>query len=86
MSYKILAFPKNYDGKIELTEEELQKLLNEAYSSVYTEAKNPSWYTDTKGRSWSTVTTPAIVILDDYTVSPTVKAVKVVHKRIYTPE
>ena len=84
MSYKVLTFPKNYNGKIELTEEELQKLLNEAYNSGYIEAKSPSWYTDTKGPSWYTITTPAITTLDDYTTNPTSKAVKVFHK--YTPD
>lgn len=54
---RVVVIEKNKDGKIELTKEELQKMLDDAYSQGYTDGKgryetitypsNPIWYTTT---------------------------------------
>ena len=53
---RIVIIEKNKDGKIELTKEELQKMLDDAYSQGYSDGKGrydtityPSypWYTTT---------------------------------------
>ena len=54
---RVVVVEKNKDGKIELTKEELQKMLDDAYTQGYTDGKgryetitypsNPVWYTTT---------------------------------------
>ena len=54
---RIVIIEKNKDGKIELTKDELQKMLDDAYSQGYTDGNKrydtityPSWtYTVTSG-------------------------------------
>jgi len=52
---RVVVIEKNKDGKIELTKEELQKMLDDAYTQGYTDGKGrydtitypsyPVWYT-----------------------------------------
>ena len=52
---RVVVIEKNKDGKIELTKEELQKMLDDAYTQGYTDGKGrydtitypsyPIWYT-----------------------------------------
>ena len=54
---RVVVIEKNKDGKIELTKEELQKMLDDAYTQGYTDGKGryetitypsyPVWYTTT---------------------------------------
>ena len=54
---RVVVIEKNKDGKIELTKEELQKMLDDAYTQGYTDGKGrydtitypsyPLWYTTT---------------------------------------
>lgn len=43
----VVVVSPNKDGKIELTKEELQKMLDDAYNKGYTEGKLKSWDTIT---------------------------------------
>ncbi len=43
----VVVVSPNKDGKIELTKEELQKMLDDAYNKGYTEGKLQSWDTIT---------------------------------------
>ena len=40
------------DGKIELTKDELQKMLDEAYAKGKEDERNSHWYTLTCGDTW----------------------------------
>ena len=63
---RVVVIEKNKDGKIELTKEELQKMLDDAYTQGYTDGKGryetitypsyPSWYTTTNTISKDTIT------------------------------
>ena len=54
---RVVVIEKNKDGKIELTKEELQKMLDDAYTQGYVDGKGryetitypsyPFWYTTT---------------------------------------
>ena len=55
---KVIVVEKNKDGKIEFIKEELQKMLDDAYTQGYTDGKgryetitypslHPDWYTTT---------------------------------------
>lgn len=65
----IVVIEKTKDGKIELTKEELQKMLNDAYNNGYSDGNSrwdkitypsyPTWYT----------TTPCEVTTDKITIS-----------------
>ena len=54
---RVVVIEKNKDGKIELTKEELQKMLDDAYTQGYTDGKGryetitypsyPVWYATT---------------------------------------
>lgn len=54
---RVVVIEKNKDGKIELTKEELQKMLDDTYTQGYTDGKGryetitypsyPVWYTTT---------------------------------------
>ena len=69
---RVIVIEKNKDGKIELTKEELQKMLDDAYAQGYTDGKGrydtitypsyPSWYTtaDTNPVSKDSVTLNAM--------------------------
>ena len=58
---RVVVIEKNKDGKIELTKEELQKMLDDAYTQGYTDGKGkyetitypsyPVWYTTTNTTS-----------------------------------
>ena len=43
----VVVVSPNKDGKIELTKEELQKMLDDAYNKGYAEGKPKSWDTIT---------------------------------------
>lgn len=43
----VVVVSPNKDGKIELTKEELQKMLDDAYNKGYIEGKQKSWDTIT---------------------------------------
>ena len=43
----VVVVSPNKDGKIELSKEELQKMLNDAYDKGYAEGKPKSWDTIT---------------------------------------
>lgn len=43
----VVVVSPNKDGKIELTKEELQKMLDDAYNKGYAEGKQKSWDTIT---------------------------------------
>ena len=49
----VVVIEKNKDGKIELTKDELQKMLDDAYSKGYS---------DGKARGWDTITYPSYPI------------------------
>lgn len=58
---RVVVIEKNKDGKIELAKEELQKMLDDAYTQGYTDGKgryetitypsNPFWSTTINGTS-----------------------------------
>lgn len=60
---RVVVVEKNKDGKIELTKEELQKMLDDAYTQGYTDGKGryetitypsyPVWYTTTAANTTS---------------------------------
>lgn len=60
---RVVVIEKNKDGKIELTKEELQKMLDDAYTQGYTDGKGrydtitypsyPVWYTTTSSNTIS---------------------------------
>ena len=54
---RVVVIEKNKDGKIELTKEELQKMLDDAYAQGYT---------DGKGR-YETITYPSYPVWDTTT-------------------
>lgn len=49
----IRTFTKNKDGKIEFTERELKKLLDEVYENGYQEGKNKSTFVYTTPNWWT---------------------------------
>ena len=61
---RVVVIEKNKDGKIELTKEELQKMLDDAYTQGYADGKGryetitypsyPWWYTTTSSNVIST--------------------------------
>ena len=61
---RVVVIEKNKDGKIELTKEELQKMLDDAYTQGYTDGKGrfetitypsyPVWYTTATTNTTST--------------------------------
>ena len=63
---RVVVIEKNKDGKIELTKEELQKMLDDAYTQGYTDGKGryetitypsyPLWYATTNTTSKDTIT------------------------------
>lgn len=63
---RVVVIEKNKDGKIELTKEELQKMLDDAYTQGYTDGKGryetitypsyPVWYATTNTTSKDAVT------------------------------
>jgi len=55
---RVVIIEKNKDGKIELTKDELQKMLDDAYSQGYADGNN-KYYTITypSYSSWSCTTT-----------------------------
>lgn len=68
----IKVFTTNKDGKIELTKDELKKLLDEAYwegyranSTVYT-YQTPNW----SPYQWSVTTSSTCSTANDYTIKP----------------
>ena len=58
---RVVVIEKNKNGKVELAKEELQKMLDDAYTQGYTDGKcryetitypsYPVWYTTTYGNS-----------------------------------
>ena len=60
---RVVIVEKNKEGKIELTKEELQKMLDDAYTQGYTDGKStydyikypstPLWYTTTNSNTIS---------------------------------
>lgn len=59
---RVVVIEKNKDGKIELTKEELQKMLDDAYNQGYVEGKYPVWCANT---------TPSITSKDSVTLNGT---------------
>ena len=65
----VVVIEKNRDGKIELTKDELQKMLNDAYNNGYSDGSSkwdkitypsyPYWYTTTNTNE---ITTDKITI------------------------
>lgn len=63
---RVVVIEKNKDGKIELTKEELQKMLDDAYTQGYTDGKGryetitypsyPVWYTNTNTTNKDAIT------------------------------
>lgn len=63
---RVVVIEKNKDGKIELIKEELQKMLDDAYTQGYTDGKGryetitypsyPVWYTTTNTTNKDTIT------------------------------
>lgn len=53
----VVVVSPNKDGKIELTKEELQKMLDDAYNKGYTEGKL---------KSWDTITVPSYPVYYSY--------------------
>lgn len=63
---RVVVIEKNKDGKIELTKEELQKMLDDAYTQGYTDGKgrydtitypsSPVWYATTNTTSIDNIT------------------------------
>lgn len=59
---RIIVIEKNKEGKIELTKDELQKMLDDAYSQGYTDGNKrydtitcPSWIYTTSSSSTTTL-------------------------------
>ena len=70
---RVVVIEKNKDGKIELTKEELQKMLDDAYTQGYTDGKGryetityPSypWYVTT---NQNTITTDKVTLYETET-------------------
>lgn len=69
---RVVVIEKNKNGKIELTKEELQKMLDDAYTQGYTDSQRryetitypsyPVWYTNTS---------PSIISKDSITLNGT---------------
>ena len=53
----VVVVSPNKDGKIELTKEELQKMLDDAYNKGYVEGKS---------KSFDTITVPSYPIMQDW--------------------
>lgn len=63
---RVVVIEKNKNGKIELTKEELQKMLDDAYTQGYTDGKvkyetitypsSPVWYATTNTTTTGTLT------------------------------
>ena len=63
---RVVVIEKNKDGKIELTKEELQKMLDDAYNQGYVDGKGrydtitypsyPSWLSTTNAESKGSLT------------------------------
>lgn len=71
---RVVVIEKNKDGKIELTKEELQKMLDDAYNQGYMDGKGryetitypsypiPIWYTTTTNKDSITLNSADVSI------------------------
>ena len=72
---RIVVIEKNKDGKIELTKEELQKMLDDAYTQGYTDGKGrydtityPSYPVYLNGISGTNTNTDKVTLDGNYSV------------------
>ena len=67
----VVVVEKNKDGKIELTKDELQKMLDDAYSKGFSDGKATRW-------GWDTITYPSCPIwYTETTATDTVETDKI---------
>ena len=69
---RVVVVEKNRDGKIELAKDELQKMLDEAYSQGYSDGKATRWDTITyPSHPWYVSTSSNTVATDKITLNGT---------------
>lgn len=67
---RVVVVEKNKDGKIELTKDELQKMLDEAYSQGYSDGKATKWDTITyPSNPWYVSTNSNTVATDEIKIT-----------------
>ena len=65
---RVVVVEKNRDGKIELTKEELSKMLNDAYNQGYSDGRRYDTITYPSS-PWYSTTTPTPVTKDNITIT-----------------
>ena len=68
---RVVVIEKNKDGKIELTKEELQKMLNDAYTQGYVDGKGRYETITYPSYPWYTTTASNTVGIDKVTLNGT---------------